>query len=92
MRVQLPMEGSAAAIAQRILGPRIGVSQCLCEKLSADQPMDCDVLVFGDDKEARQLAIDLVVACGLRGLHGGPLVNSAAADSGRRNPDYWPMS
>jgi predicted dinucleotide-binding enzyme len=43
--------------------------------------MDCDVLLFGDDKEARQLAIDLVVAGGLRGLHGGPLVNSAAAEA-----------
>jgi hypothetical protein len=39
------------------------------------------VLVFGDDKEARARVIELVSACRLRGLHGGPLANSAAAEA-----------
>ena len=43
--------------------------------------MDCDVLVFGDDKAAREAVIDLATAMDLRGLHGGALVNSAAAEA-----------
>ena len=41
----------------------------------------CDVLVFGDDKAARATVVGLVRDCGLRGLHGGALVNSAAAEA-----------
>jgi predicted dinucleotide-binding enzyme len=43
--------------------------------------IDCDVLVFGDNKEARQQVIQLCSAAGLRGLHGGALANSAAAEA-----------
>ncbi len=43
--------------------------------------LDCDVLVFGDKAEDREVAIRLAAACGLRGLHAGPLVNSAAAEA-----------
>jgi 8-hydroxy-5-deazaflavin:NADPH oxidoreductase len=85
MRVRLPAEGSAAAIAQRILGPQVrqvaAFHNVPAHKLATDEPVDCDVLVFGDDKTARQLTIELVTVCGLRGLHGGALVNSAAAEA-----------
>lgn len=85
MRVQLPPEGSAAARAQGLLGPdAILVSafhNVAAHKLAADEPVACDVLVFGDDKAARTRVIGLVRDCGLRGLHGGALANSAAAEA-----------
>jgi hypothetical protein len=39
------------------------------------------VLVFGDSREARARVVRLVKAAGLRGLHGGALINSAAAEA-----------
>lgn len=43
--------------------------------------IDCDVLVAGDDKNARGIAIALAQAAGLRGIDVGPLVNSVVAES-----------
>lgn len=85
MRVQLPPEGSAAVRAQGILGAGVRVVSAFhnvaAHKLAIDAVVDCDVLVFGDDKAAREAVIRLVTACGLRGLHAGALVNSAAAEA-----------
>jgi predicted dinucleotide-binding enzyme len=50
-------------------------------KLATDQTIECDVLVFGDQRAARERVISLVEDCGLRGLHGGALCNSAAAEA-----------
>src|SRR3546814_17997614 len=41
----------------------------------------CDVLVFGGDKAARASVVKLADQAGLRGIHGGALVNSAAAEA-----------
>jgi NADPH-dependent F420 reductase len=85
MRVQLPPEGSAAQCAQKLLGP--GVTLCsafhnvAAHRLASDADIDCDVLVFGDDKAARERVVEIVNACRLRGLHGGALANSAAAEA-----------
>jgi 8-hydroxy-5-deazaflavin:NADPH oxidoreductase len=85
MRVQLPPEGSAAVCAQALLGDGVTVISAFhsvaAHKLATDQTVDCDVLVFGDDKAARRVGIALAEAAGLRGLHGGALVNSAAAEA-----------
>lgn len=85
MRVQLPPEGSAAMCAQALLGDSVTVISAFhnvaAHKLATDQTVDCDVLVFGDDKSARRVGIALAEAAGLRGLHGGALVNSAAAEA-----------
>lgn len=85
MRVQLPPEGSAAQRAQDILGESVRVVSAFhnvaAHKLITDALVECDVLVFGDDKVAREVAVALVDACGLRGLHGGVLANSAAAEA-----------
>jgi 8-hydroxy-5-deazaflavin:NADPH oxidoreductase len=84
-RAQLPAEGSAAQIAQQVLGEGVTVVSAFhnvaAHKLALPGPVDCDVLVFGDDKAARDRVIELVVACRLRGLHAGPLANSAAAEA-----------
>jgi NADPH-dependent F420 reductase len=85
MRVQLPPEGSAAQRAQEILGESVRVVSAFhnvaAHKLITDAFVECDVLVFGDDKAAREVAVSIVDACGLRGLHGGVLANSAAAEA-----------
>jgi NADPH-dependent F420 reductase len=85
MRVQLPPEGSAAVRTQKILGEGVKVVSAFhnvaAHKLATDAVVDCDVLVFGDDKTARDSVVRLVTACGLRGLHAGALANSAAAEA-----------
>jgi len=85
MRVQLPAEGSAAARAQMALGEAVTVCSAFhnvaAHKLITDEAVDCDVLVFGDSKPARDVVVGLVEATGLRGIHGGALVNSAAAEA-----------
>ncbi|MFZ9478619.1 MAG: NADPH-dependent F420 reductase [Steroidobacteraceae bacterium] len=85
MRVQLPAEGSAAVRAQRLLGEGVTVVSAFhnvaAHKLATDASVDCDVLVFGDERAAREQVLRLVAQCGLRGLHGGALVNSAATEA-----------
>ena len=85
MRVQLPAEGSAAVIAQQVLGPAVRVVSAFhnvaAHKLATDEAVECDVLVFGDERKARDVVVAMADACGLRGLHGGALVNSAAAEA-----------
>ncbi|MFS0850472.1 NADPH-dependent F420 reductase [Novosphingobium panipatense] len=85
MRVQLPPEGSAALKAQAILGEAVTVVSAFhnvaAHKLAKDVDVGCDVLVFGDDKQARGRVVALADAMGLRGLHGGALANSAAAEA-----------
>lgn len=85
MRVQLPPEGSAAQRAQKLLGPGVTVVSAFhnvaAHKLATDQDVDCDVLVFGDDKDARAKVVSLVELTGLRGIHAGALANSAAAEA-----------
>jgi 8-hydroxy-5-deazaflavin:NADPH oxidoreductase len=85
MRVQMPEEGSAAARAAGFLGVGVKVVSAFhnvaAHKLIQDGDVGCDVLVFGDDKAARGEVIGLVRDCGLRGIHAGALVNSAAAEA-----------
>ena len=85
-RVQLPPEGSAAVAAQALLGPDVKVVSAF-QNVSAhfletvEGFVDCDVLVCGDDKDTRETVIALARAAGMRGIHGGVLANSAAAEA-----------
>ena len=85
MRVQLPSEGSAAERARRIVGEDVRMVSAFhnvaAHKLATDEDVACDVLVFGDDMAARSVVVELAEATGLRGLHGGALANSAAAEA-----------
>jgi NADPH-dependent F420 reductase len=85
MRVQLPEEGSAAIRTQTLLGEGVtvvsGFHNVAGHKLATDEDIACDVLVFGDDKGARSAIVALANEMGLRGLHGGALANSAAAEA-----------
>lgn len=85
-RVYIPPEGSATAQAQALLGPEVRVVAAF-QNVSAhalhalDQPVDCDVLVCGDDKAAKAIAIELAAALGARGLDAGPLPNAIAVEA-----------
>lgn len=85
MRVQLPPAGSAAQEAARLLpeGTRLvsGFHNVAAHVLMTDAFVDCDVLVFSDDVEARSVVIGLASDMGLRGLAGGALANAAAAEA-----------
>lgn len=84
-RVQLPPEGAAALIAQEIVGENTSVVSAFqnvgAKLLEDDGPIECDVLVCSDDKEARALVVEIVGAAGLRGIEAGPLANAAAAEA-----------
>jgi NADPH-dependent F420 reductase len=83
--VQLPPKGSAAVAAQAELGGEVRVVSAFqnvaADKLRSLSDLDCDVLVSGDDLQAREIVIGLAHDAGLRGYHAGPLANSAAAEA-----------
>ena len=85
MRVQLPAEGSAAALAAGIVGEGVRVVSAFhnvpADAIRTDAEVNCDVLVFGDEKAAREEAIALARDAGLRAFHAGALVNSASAEA-----------
>jgi NADPH-dependent F420 reductase len=84
--VNLP-EGQSAALEARALldeGTRLVASlhHISSEHLSdPGHTFDCDVLVCGDDKEARAAVIALISDLGLRGIDAGVLKNSIALES-----------
>ncbi len=87
-RVQLPGEGSGSAVValQRRLGAQVkvvsafqNVSAAHLQDLGHDVP--CDVLVCGDDTQAREVVIGLAHDAGLRAWHAGALANSVAAEA-----------
>lgn len=83
--VQLPPQGSAAQMAQARLGDSVRVVSAFhnvgAAKLRAGGAVDCDVLVFGDDRAARDTVIALADAIGTRGIDGGALANSVAGEA-----------
>jgi NADPH-dependent F420 reductase len=85
-RVQLPERGSAVLALQDALGQDVRVVSAF-QNVSAHHlrdlhhEMDCDVLISGDDPDAREIAVTLAEAAGMRGIHVGPLCNSAAAEA-----------
>lgn len=85
-RVQLPNGQSAALEAQQILGKEArlvsGIHHVSATHLAnLDHPIDCDVLICSDDKQARQVVIELINDLGTRGLDAGVLANSVALES-----------
>ena len=85
-RVQLPAEGSAALIAQSVLGKGVKVVSAFQNVSAAhlknmDELIDCDVLVTGDDPAARSEVVTLAEALGLSAIEAGPLDNAVAAEA-----------
>jgi NADPH-dependent F420 reductase len=83
-RVSVPPEGSAAQEAQGILGdsaPVVAAFQNVSHShLREDGPVPCDVLVCGDDEEAKAQVLRLVAAAGLVGWDAGALRNAVAVE------------
>lgn len=83
--VQLPKEGSAGVLCQQTLGDGVKVVSAFqniaAAHLDSDHDVHCDVLVTGNDKDARQVVIDLATAIGLKAWHAGPINNSAATEA-----------
>lgn len=83
--VQLPAAGSPALVAQRILGPEVHVAAAFhnvgAKKLQDGERADCDVLVFADDPSVRQQVVELANLVATRGVEGGVLANSIAAEA-----------
>lgn len=85
-RVQLPPAGAAAKISQEVLGEEVRVVSAF-QNVAADHlahvehDIDCDVLVCGNDKAARETVLTLVEAAGMKGWHAGPIDNSAVAEA-----------
>lgn len=84
--VHLP-EGKAAALeAQALLGEGVKVVAAF-QNVSAEHlgdphyVVDCDVLVCGNDAEAKQTVIKLVEGTGMRGVDAGSLANAVAVEA-----------
>ena len=83
--VQLPPEGSAGKRAQDLLGEDVMVvtafQNIAAHLLQQDVDIECDVLVAGNKKAARDKVIELIEQAGMNGWHAGPIENSAAAEA-----------
>ena len=83
--VQLPPEGSAGKRAQDFLGDGVMVvtayQNIAAHLLQQDVAIECDVLVCGNKKDAREKVIQLSEEAGMVGWHAGPINNSAAAEA-----------
>lgn len=84
--VHLPEGKSAALEAQALLGEGVKVVAAF-QNVSAEQlvdpnhVVDCDVLVCGDDAEARKTVLELVAATGMKGVEAGSLANAVAIEA-----------
>lgn len=85
-RVQLPAGGCAAVQLQQLVGDDVRVVSAF-QNVSAhhlkqlDYAIECDVLVCGDDAQAREVVVQLAGAAGMRAYHAGVLANAAAAEA-----------
>ena len=84
--VQLPEGGSVAKALQENLGDSVRVVSAF-QNVAAihladlDHDIDCDVLVCGNDKEARSQVVELANDAGMKAWHGGRIDNSAVAEA-----------
>lgn len=83
--VQLPADGSAGKRAQTLLGEEVMVVSAFqniaAHLLKEDVRIECDVLVTGNKKAARQRVIEMIESAGMVGWHAGPIDNAAAAEA-----------
>lgn len=84
--VHLPSGGSAAMEARAVLGDGVRLVAAMHHVSSVhlaevDHRIECDVLVCGDDAEAKDVVIGLIGELGMRGLDAGALRNAVALES-----------
>lgn len=80
-------EGNAVGLeSQAFLGDSVRVVSAF-QNVSAvklknpETVVDCDVLVCGDDADAKAQVIEMVKATGMRGVDAGPLANAVAVEA-----------
>ena len=80
-----PPGGSAAEEAQAQLGDQVRVVAAF-QNISAEHLQDpawepeCDILISGDDRAAKQIAIELAEAIGFFAIDAGPLANASVVE------------
>lgn len=85
-KMLMPADGSATEEAQAILGDGVKVVAAF-QNVSAhelrhlEHAIDCDVLVCGNDREARQTVLHLVEQMGLRPIDAGLAYNARVVES-----------
>lgn len=85
-KVDMPAAGSATEAAQALLGEEVTVVGAL-HNVSAttlnhlDQPINCDVLVCGNDLAAKEKVIELVRHLDVEVYNAGPAVNARCIEA-----------
>jgi NADPH-dependent F420 reductase len=84
-RVKMPAAGSASVEAQQLLGEGVKVVAAFqnisAEHLrSLDHEIECDVLVCGNDKDAKQQVIELAQAARIQAWDAGPIENAMVVE------------
>ncbi len=83
-RVQMPPEGSAALLAQAILGEKAKIVDAFqnvsFEHLLSGEEIETDVLVAGYDKAARELVIQLAADMGVKAWDAGVIQNTMVVE------------
>lgn len=85
-RAKPPAAGSVTAEVQQFLGESARVvcafQNIAPEKLEAvEEKIDVDVIVCGDDKDARATVIELIRCIGIEAFDGGALANAVAVEA-----------
>ncbi|MBT7665460.1 MAG: NADPH-dependent F420 reductase, partial [Rhodospirillaceae bacterium] len=84
--VHLPEHGSAGKGAQVFLGDGVRVVSAF-QNVAADHltdlahDIDCDILVCGNDPEAREIVVGLAEDASMRAWHAGRIDNSVVAEA-----------
>tara|TARA_Y100001970_G_C14070662_1_gene769244 strand:- start:362 stop:1021 length:660 start_codon:yes stop_codon:yes gene_type:complete len=84
-RVHLPSSGSIAKLAQEKLGQNVRLVSAFqnvaATSLDSEDNVKGEVLVCGNNLDARSEVISLIESIGLKGWHAGPIDNSVVTES-----------
>lgn len=84
--VAMPEEGSATEAAQALLGDEVPVVGALHNVSAATlnnlaQPINCDILVCGNDLPAKETVMALITHLGVTAYNAGPAVNARCIEA-----------
>jgi len=84
--VHIPEGGSCAKAAQEFLGKAVRVVSAFQSVAAThlddlEHEIDCDVLVCGNDPEAREVVIELASDADMKAWHAGVIANSVVAEA-----------
>jgi len=84
--VHIPEGGSCAKAAQEFLGQTVRVVSAFQSVAAThlddlEHEIDCDVLVCGNDPEAREVVVELASDADMKAWHAGVIANSIVAEA-----------